>query len=192
MKKSKVYTKTGDKGETSLVSGNRLSKANDKIDLYGEVDELNSHVGLGVCYLQKNESLFSGQLELLHKIQHVLFDLGSNLACEDEFREKYKLPQISEKIIEELEHNMDLMDNELPKLNNFVLPGGDLACAQFHVCRTVTRRFERKLIGSLDEEPAPENGIKFTNRLSDYFFVLSRYVNYQLKQKEVLWKVGAY
>lgn len=192
MKKSKIYTKTGDKGETSLVSGNRLSKANDKIDLYGEVDELNSHVGLGVCYLQENKELFSAQLELLGKIQHVLFDLGSNLACEDEFREKYKLPQVSDAIIEELESNMDIMDNELPKLSNFVLPGGNLGCAQFHVCRTVTRRFERKLIKSVDNEAAPVNGIKFTNRLSDYFFVLSRYVNFQLKQDEILWKVGAY
>ena len=192
MKKSKVYTKTGDKGETSLVSGNRLSKADSKIDLYGEVDELNSHVGLGVCYLQSHGDIFKGSLELLNKLQHVLFDLGANLACEDEFREKYKLPQISESIIGELEKSMDEMDNELPKLNNFVLPGGDLACAQFHVCRTVTRRFERKLIQSLTKENAPENSLVFTNRLSDYFFILSRYVNFKLKKAEVLWEVGVY
>ena len=192
MKKSKVYTKTGDKGETSLVSGNRLSKADSKIDLYGEIDELNSHVGLGVCYLQKHEAVFQKPLELLYKIQHVLFDLGSNLACEDEFREKYKLPQISESIIQELELDMDEMDGELPKLNNFVLPGGDLACAQFHVCRTVTRRFERKLIQSLAKENAPDNSLVFTNRLSDYFFILSRYVNFKLGKDEVLWQVGVY
>ena len=184
---SKVYTKSGDKGETGLVGGTRVSKSDLRIDLYGEVDELNSFLGMALSFLEKE--VLDSQGKVLSQIQHKLFDLGSNLACEIEKRSQFQLPQIKEEDIELLESSIDLMDGELEALKNFVLPGGHKAASTFHVCRTVCRKVERKIIAFNMEsgEELPENSQRYLNRLSDYFFVISRFVNLKANVEEVLW-----
>ncbi len=186
--KSKVYTKGGDRGETGLVGGTRVSKSDQRIDLYGEVDELNSWVGVVVSHL--DNKLFINEIESLKTIQNLLFDLGSNLACEAEKRKAFKLPAIKEKSISNIELAIDRLDSECPKLTNFILPGGGAAASFLHLSRTVCRKVERKLIQyqKTTGEELPENSVKFINRLSDFFFVLSRYVNLKMGESEVLWK----
>jgi cob(I)alamin adenosyltransferase len=188
----KVYTKTGDKGQTGLVSGNRISKADERIDLYGELDELNSRLGVAASYLDA-EIEFKRTNEFLHHVQSAIFDLSSNLACEVELRAKYKLPQISQEFIQSMEDEIDHMDQDLEPLKNFILPGGTLAAAALHLCRTGARTCERKLIHFHESkgEALPENGLVFLNRLSDYFFVLARFVNKKSKVEEKLWKPRA-
>ncbi len=189
MKKSKIYTKTGDKGETGLVSGNRTSKSDIRIDLYGELDELNSRIGLS-CSKLAQELEFQQTVNFLHHIQSAIFDLGSNLACEVENRAKYKLPQISDEFVKDLELEIDRLDHELPPLQNFILPGGTVLAASIHLCRTNVRTVERKFIQFFEstQEELPLNSIIFLNRLSDYFFVLARYVNKIKSVEEIGWK----
>lgn len=189
MKKSKIYTKTGDQGETGLVSGNRISKADLRIDLYGELDELNSRVGFACSHLAGMIE-FKPTVEFLHHIQSAIFDLGSNLACEVENRAKFNLPQISNAFVAELETEIDKLDSELEPLKNFILPGGTVTASAIHLCRTNTRTCERKMIHFHTEtaEHLPENSVVFLNRLSDYFFVLARYVNKATKTEEISWR----
>jgi len=187
MSKSKIYTKTGDEGKTALVSGNRILKSDLRIDLYGDVDELNSRIGFACSLL---ETKFSKEIDFIHVIQSTLFDLGSNLACEEENRSKYKLPQITGKFIKDIEDEIDRMDGQNEELKNFILPGGSTAGSAFHLARTGARSVERKLVGYniASGEEIPQFSIIALNRLSDYFFVLSRYVNKVLKQDEIPWK----
>lgn len=189
MKKSKIYTKTGDAGETGLVSGNRISKADLRIDLYGELDELNSRIGVS-CALMTPEVKLQKTLEFLHAVQSEIFNLGSNLACEVENRKNYKLPQIEETFIRDLEEEIDRLDHELKPLKNFILPGGTMAAASLHLCRTGARTVERKLVHFQEErkEELPANSMVFLNRLSDYFFILARYVNKVQSGSEILWQ----
>lgn len=189
MKKSKIYTKTGDKGETGLVSGNRISKADIRIDLYGELDELNSRIGYSASLLMQDKA-FASIVDFIHHIQSALFDLGSNLACEVENRATYKLPQISDKFISDLEAEIDRMDQGLEPLKNFILPGGTITSSSIHVCRTCARSVERKIIGyhNKTQEELPSNSVVFLNRLSDYLFTLARYVNKEKSQNEIEWK----
>lgn len=184
MNKASVYTRTGDKGMTGLVGGTRIKKSDPRINLYGEVDELNSVIGFAGSFL--NDPV---ELSLLQKIQSSLFDLGSNLACEKEKREQFKLPQIKEALIEEMEKEIDRLDQTLPELKHFILPGGTPAAAAFHVCRTVCRRVERTMVDFEDAHPGevPERAIQYVNRLSDFFFILSRYVNHRSGVKEKEW-----
>lgn len=184
MKKSAVYTRTGDTGTTGLVGGTRIKKSDPRIHLYGEVDELNSYIGLGISMLPTGFDK-----NLLLQIQSLLFDLGSNLACEVENRSKFKLPQIKLTAIEKLEADIDQMDSQLLPLKHFILPGGDPAAAAFHVCRTVCRRIERTMVDFEDHHQGdmPENSLQFINRLSDYFFVLCRYINSVKKIEETQW-----
>ncbi len=182
---AKIYTKTGDTGQTSLVSGTRVSKGEDRIQLYGDVDELNSHIGYFLSICDDKDSK-----KILVKIQSSLFDLGSNLACEESNRDKYKLPQIRESLIQLLESEIDRMDKKLSPLKNFILPGGNPGASYAHICRTVSRRVEVDLVRYTEEskEKAPENAIKLLNRLSDYFFVLSRYINLNSSVEEIIWQ----
>jgi cob(I)alamin adenosyltransferase len=184
MKKSSVYTRTGDEGSTGLVGGTRVRKSDTRIHLYGEVDELNSHIGLGISFLPINfDKTF------LYKIQSSLFDLGSNLACELDKREQFKLPQIKDGLIDKLEKEIDKMDSVLPPLKTFILPGGSLEASAFHICRTVSRKVERQMV-SFEEQhigEVPESALRFMNRLSDYFFILARFVNYEKKIEEIPW-----
>lgn len=188
MKKSKVYTRTGDKGTTALVSGARISKADLRIDLYGQVDELNSRVGMMVSFMREM-NLFAAEITFLHRLQSALFDLGSQLATEVENREKYKLPKIKEEFIVEMEGEIDRMDAELLPMKYFILPGGSKAASAAHLCRTGTRYVERLLVGFAEStnEELPENSIQFINRASDYFFVLARYIEKKAGGSEISW-----
>lgn len=189
MKKSKIYTKTGDLGETSLVGGSRLPKSDPRIDLYGDLDELNSRIGLACAFIAENLKE-QRILEFLHHVQSTIFDLGSNLACEVDNRKKYNFPQVSTEFIKDMELEIDRLDNELEPLKNFVLPGGCKSAAAVHICRTGTRGIERKLINfqQTTKEDLPPFSVVFLNRLSDYFFILARYLNKLEGEKELLWK----
>ncbi|MDO9183551.1 MAG: cob(I)yrinic acid a,c-diamide adenosyltransferase [Bacteriovorax sp.] len=184
MKKATVYTRSGDSGTTGLVGGTRIKKSDPRIHLYGEVDELNSHIGFGVSLLSKD--FFK---DFLYEIQSSLFDLGSNLACEKEKRAEFKLPKIKNALIEKLEKEIDRMDVELQPLKTFILPGGSLEASAFHICRTVSRRVERQMVDFEDQHPGeiPESALIYMNRLSDYFFILSRYINHLKNIKEINW-----
>lgn len=189
MKKSQIYTRTGDKGDTGLVSGTRTSKADPRIDMYGEMDELNSRLGVVVAHLRQL-ARFPELVELLEKIQSSLFDLGANLACEADKRNDWKLPQITTAHIQLLESRIDAMDGELPALKNFILPGGHPIAAEVHLCRTCARSVEREMVAfrNASGEALPELSLEYVNRLSDYFFVLARWVNKQFGGAETPWK----
>lgn len=186
MKKSKIYTRSGDEGSTGLVSGNRISKADLRIDLYGEVDELNSRIGFAAALMDK----FPEKVKFIQTLQSALFDLGSNMACEFENRAKFKLPQINDELIKKIELEIDRLDDQLEPLKNFILPGGTQATAALHLARTGARNVERKLVQFQVEtkEELPGNSIIFLNRLSDYFFVLARYVGKLENVSEIPWK----
>jgi cob(I)alamin adenosyltransferase len=173
---AKIYTKTGDKGDTGLVSGTRISKADPRIDLYGELDDFNSRLGMAIALIEREPKLASS-VAFLHHLQSAIFDLSSNLACEPDKRSEFKLPQVPESFIHEIEKEIDRMDKDLPSLKNFILPGGTLAASTFHVARTGARNVERRLVNFSKNEELPENALVLLNRASDYLFVLARYVN---------------
>ncbi|MEX0799209.1 MAG: cob(I)yrinic acid a,c-diamide adenosyltransferase [Bacteriovoracaceae bacterium] len=185
----KIYTKTGDTGETSLVGGTRVSKADVRLETYGDVDELNSH--LGVLFSDfKNNKKYAEELDVLEKTQNALFTLGSNLACAKEQREKYKLPELKEEDVARLERKIDEYESELSPLKNFILPNGSCLAAKVHLARAVCRRVERKLTAFTIKYPGeePENSVKLLNRLSDFLFVLARRVNKEEGERETIWK----
>ncbi len=177
----KVYTKTGDKGKTSLIGGKKVSKADLRIEAYGTVDELNSFIGM----LRDHEANHS-RGDIMQEIQDILFVIGSILATVPGYT-KFKLPEITEDQVTMLESAIDQMEESLPQLKYFVLPGGHSAVSLAHVCRTVTRRAERSIIRLDHEEPVSAVILKFLNRLSDYFFVLSRKIGQEQQAPEVNW-----
>lgn len=189
MSKFKIYTKTGDQGETSLVGGQRVRKDVERIELYGDLDELNAHIGLLAAEIENNP-LFKTEAADLEWLQSQIFCFGSLLASEPQDREKFNLPKASPKLISTLEAQMDTMSDQLPELKNFILPGGSQASALGHLCRTICRRCERKVVRfqKSSEDPCLEEALMFLNRLSDYFFVLSRFLNKKLDAKEKIWK----
>ena len=182
MKKSSIYTKTGDKGNTSLVGGKRVSKTHIRLDAYGTVDELNSFVGLLVCEIEDQELK-----DFLLFIQNKLFVVGSYLATETEAQAPTSAQIITDKDIEALESMMDNMDAKLPKLSRFILPGGSESAARAHVCRTICRRAERNVYRVADEFPIHELILIFLNRLSDFFFLTAR-IECQKTGKEMYWE----
>ncbi len=181
---SKIYTRTGDNGTTALIGGSRIKKSDPRIHLYGEVDELNSQIGMGIAFL---DAVYDKTL--LHEIQSALFDLGSNLACEKEKRAQFRLPQLKESLISRLEKEIDLMDSKLEPLKTFVLPGGTREASAFHICRTVCRRIERQMVDFETQHPGeiPSSAQIFINRLSDFFFMLSRHLNAVKNVEEIKW-----
>lgn len=193
-----IYTKTGDKGTTSLVGGRRVKKCDPRVEAYGSVDELNAHVGLLAEMLRKmsadhrrnteSRSRFGECCRQLKIIQNRLFVVQTLLATEDGVMYK-KLPQLEPSSVEEVEGWIDSMDGCLPKLNSFVIPGGSVAAAQAHVARTVCRRAERMTVRLADEEKIEEILMKFINRTSDYLFVLSRYILLLERKAEIFWSV---
>lgn len=177
----KIYTKTGDKGETSLIGGVRVPKYHLRIEGYGTVDELNSYIGLIIDTMQNKESG-----KMLYEIQDRLFTIGSVLASDPE-KSKMKIPDLHESDIELLEQEMDFMDAKLPELKHFILPGGTIVASHCHVARCICRRAERLVVHLSAEAEVPEIIIRYLNRLSDYLFMLSRYVVHQIGATEVIW-----
>ena len=165
-----IYTKTGDRGTTSLVGGSRVNKDDHRVEAYGTVDELNSHIGL---LAEMMRPLGGGYYDELKAVQHNLFALQTLLATEDETIYA-RLPQLPEEEVELLERQIDTISDLLPKLQNFVIAGGNLTGAQCHVCRTVCRRAERCTVTLARESKVDEIILRYLNRLSDYLFVLSR------------------
>ncbi len=177
----KIYTKTGDKGETGLFGGKRLPKCHIRIETYGTVDELNSWIGL------VRDSLTDSQTrEALHKIQSLLFSMGANLASDPE--KGVGSQSVSAGDIEFLEKEIDRMESLLPVLKNFILPGGHPSVSNCHVARCVCRRAERNAVALNMEEIVESEIITYLNRLSDYLFVLSRRIAQLHGVEEVLWK----
>jgi len=189
---TKVYTRTGDKGETALVGGKRVPKDSPRIDAYGTIDELNSIVGLARVF--NEEKLTAGDahrfLDLaLRQIQDELFDLGSELATPDDF--SYDgMYRVSEREVKKLEDLIDECQKELGPLKSFILPGGGRIGAYLHQCRTVCRRAEREILRLSRAEPLSEWPLKYVNRLSDLFFVLSRWISKKTGEQEYLWQRG--
>lgn len=195
----KIYTKTGDKGLTALIGGTKVPKNHLRIDAYGTIDELNSFIGLLNDQLAANSSPSNPSANpqpihlpadnLLREIQDRLFTIGASLACDPDKEPKLKIPDLKEEDLTLLEKEMDRMDEELPPMKSFILPGGHIAVSTAHIARCVCRRAERICVGMQEEglfiEPIV---LKYINRLSDYLFVLARYTAHQLHVPEVPWK----
>lgn len=179
----KIYTKTGDTGQTSLVGGKKVSKADLKIESYGTVDELNSFIGMLRVHLDTS----SGEQIRLKKIQNILFNIGSILATESGKENSY-IPILMEEDIALLEQGIDEMDAQLQPLQNFILPAGSSLIALSHVCRTVCRRAERLVVALNQQEAVNPLIQKYLNRLSDYFFTLARYAAKIQGIEDVVWE----
>jgi len=178
----KVYTKTGDKGQTSLFGGKRVPKHDLRIDAYGTVDELNSYIGL-----IRDQDIDRRSIETLIEVQDRLFTLGSILATEPG-NTKMKIPQIFPEDIILLEKEMDEMNEHLPEMRSFVLPGGHTTVSYCHITRCVCRRAERLISHLSENEEIDALVLKYLNRLSDYLFVLARKIVIDKEVKEVEWK----
>lgn len=179
----RIYTKTGDKGMTQLLSGKRVSKSHIRIKSYGEVDELNSFLGLGRSTATvANEDIASH----IKWIQNELFNVGSRLAC-DSSEILETLPQITSAHSKALEDWIDEATDELPELKNFIIPGGHIMASHLHVCRSICRRVERTLLELKNEDEVEDEILIFFNRLSDLLFCWARLVNHQNQIPETLW-----
>lgn len=187
---TRVYTRAGDKGETRLVGGKRVAKDSPRIEAYGTIDELNSVVGLARAF--NEEKLGEGEAHrfldsVLRQLQDELFDLGSELATPPDFFQE-GMYRVGEREVKKLEQLMDQCQKELEPLKSFVLPGGGKIGAYLHQCRTVCRRAEREILRLSRVEELSEWPLKYVNRLSDLFFVLSRWVSKQTGEAEYLWQ----
>ncbi|MGI6222333.1 MAG: cob(I)yrinic acid a,c-diamide adenosyltransferase [Prevotella sp.] len=165
----KIYTKTGDKGTTQLSSGERVDKDDAQVEAVGTIDELNANIGLLMTDIS-DEAL----LKRLHELQTEMFNIGGNLPVDEELTKK-------------LEEEMDKMTAELPRIKDFIYPGGCRAAAQCHVCRTICRRAERRFVSLAKIRPVDASILRFLNRLSDYFFVLARKLNFVYNVSEKTW-----
>jgi cob(I)alamin adenosyltransferase len=163
----KIYTKGGDKGQTQVYADKplRLSKSDEILECYGSLDELNAHLGLLVSLLNNSECCTD-----LQRVQTLLFQIGFAISANS---------SVSQTDIDALEQKIDIMQSQLPAQTSFILPGGDQIAAQAHVCRTLTRRAERRLVALTEKYPVPELCLAYVNRLSDYLFVLARWQNFQ-------------
>lgn len=180
----KIYTKTGDKGSTSLIGGTKVPKSHLRIEAYGTVDELNSYIGLCRDLLQEEQSR-----QLLQEVQDRLFTIGAALACDPVKEPKMRIPDLKESDVSLLETEMDRMDTVIPPMKSFILPGGHPSLSQLHIARCVCRRAERCCV-RMEQESLEVDGLilKYLNRLSDYLFVLSRYSGHLLNLPEVAWR----
>ncbi|MCR5078291.1 MAG: cob(I)yrinic acid a,c-diamide adenosyltransferase [Prevotella sp.] len=183
----KIYTKNGDKGKTSLCGGHRVLKSDLRVEAYGTVDELSAHIGLLVSLLSaenKYEDVHA-VIPFLEQVQQILFTVGSSLASEEDVS-----LHLSSLVQEQgvLEDKIDFMTAQMPVQHSFILPGGTVFSAQCHVCRTVCRRAERCIVALCGQHDVSQDILSYMNRLSDYFFILSRYVNFQAGVCEKIWK----
>jgi cob(I)alamin adenosyltransferase len=186
----KIYTKTGDKGKTSLIGGTKVPKNHLRIESYGTIDELNSFIGLLNDQLETlpNAGLPADSY-LLREVQDRLFTIGASLACDPDKEPKLKIPDLKEEDITRLENEIDRMNEELPPMKSFILPGGHVAVSTAHIARCVCRRAERICVHMQEEglfiEPIV---LKYINRLSDYLFVAARYTAHRLHAREIPWR----
>lgn len=178
----KIYTKTGDQGLTSLIGGTRVPKSSLRIECYGTVDELNSYLGL-----VRDQEVNAGRRDLLKEIQDRLFTIGASLASDPE-KSKMKIPDLHAEDVALLEREMDRMNESLPELRVFILPGGHQAVSFAHVARCVCRRAERLVIQLREDSFVADLVVMYLNRLSDFLFVLSRQMAQELNAEEVKWE----
>ena len=178
----KIYTKTGDKATTALFTGKRVPKHHIRIESYGTIDELNSYLGL-----LRDQKIDSKAKDILALTQNKLFTVGAILATEPNKYNRLKIPRIKASYIELLEHELDRMNEELPEMTHFILPGGHTTVSYCHIARTVCRRAERMISYLHENEPVPEGVLMYVNRLSDYLFVLARKLSKDLQADEVKW-----
>lgn len=183
MKITKVYTKTGDKGTTSLVGGIRVSKASIRIEAYGTVDELSSQLGLLAALLGDGE-----QRDVVERIQNTLFNVCSYLATDTVQTPLYASARIDSSETVFLEQSIDAILADLPERHGFVLPGGTVAAAQAHVCRAICRRAERRIVALSETAEISDAALRYVNRLSDYLFVLAKKLNFMAGMKEKTWR----
>ena len=179
----KLYTKTGDEGQTGLIGGTRVPKNDVRIEAYGTVDELNSFIGLLTTYPIRDEDV-----KFLREIQNNLFTIGSYLATDTKKATIQPASILKGDSIDQIEKEIDRIDAKLPILNSFILPGGSQAGALSHVCRTIARRAERRLFDVTEHYIVDNQIIVYLNRLSDYFFALSRYFTLENEGEEISWK----
>jgi cob(I)alamin adenosyltransferase len=181
---NRIYTRTGDKGTTSLIGGTKVPKSHLRIEAYGTIDELNSHIGS-----DREQITDEGTKKILLEVQDRLFTIGSSLACDPIKEPKLRIPDLKETDVELLEQEMDRMNESLSPMTSFLLPGGHATVAQLHITRCVCRRAERCCVRleleSLEVDPLI---LKYLNRLSDYLFVLSRYIAHLLQAPEMPWR----
>lgn len=181
----KIYTKTGDKGVTSLIGGTKVPKSHLRIEAYGTVDELNSYIGLVKDLLHEQYKTAN----LLQEVQDRLFTIGSALACDPEKEVKLKIPDLFEKDITLLEESIDQMNEELEPMKYFILPGGHPTISHIHIARCICRRAERNVVAlSLNSEEISAIVLQYLNRLSDYLFVLARFMGQVLGVQDIPWK----
>ena len=181
---TKIYTKTGDKGKTSLIGGTKVPKSHLRIESYGTIDELNSFIGLLGDHIK-----YKHGKTILKEIQDRLFTIGSSLACDPGKKPLMKIPDLKEEDVLLLEKEIDTMTETLPPMKSFILPGGHVAVSTAHIARCVCRRAERVCVNMLENKLYIDPLIiKYLNRLSDYFFILARYTSHQLKIPETPWK----
>ena len=181
-KEWKIYTKTGDKGTTALIGGTRVPKYHERIEVYGTVDELSAFIGL-----LRDQDIDAHSKNMLTEIQDRLFTLESLVAADPEKKVK-NLPQLTDGDVVLLENEIDTMNNNLPPLTAFILPGGHPVVSYAHVCRTICRRAERLIIKLAQNNRVEEINIRYLNRLSDYFFVLGRKLAMDFNAREIVWK----
>jgi cob(I)alamin adenosyltransferase len=179
---TKVYTRTGDDGTTGLGTGRRVPKDSIRIEAYGTVDEVNSHIGVAMAI-----GVDKGLSRELARIQNDLFHLGSDLCIPEEDKPRLKVPQIEQRHVDTLEQLMDRLSAELTPLENFILPGGSATAAHLHVARTVCRRAERVAIALSRKETIGSFTVKYLNRLSDALFVMARYENMRRGIQDITW-----
>ena len=179
---TKVYTRGGDKGLTSLVGGQRVSKASTRLESYGTVDELSSHLGLLAAMLPDGDDK-----TMVQRIQNCLFNVCTNLATDQDQTPLYPSAHLPEGEIQRMEHEVDAIMALLPERQGFILPGGTQAAAQTHVCRTVCRRAERCIVSLSEEATVSPEVLQYINRLSDYLFVLAKKLNFIAGQSEKVW-----
>lgn len=178
----KIYTRTGDQGTTALYGGTRVAKSDERVETYGTVDELNAHLGL-----LRDQAVNSSRGDLFQEIQETLFVIGAHLAA-DPNKEAMKLPEITEASVANLEQSIDTMDQSLPEMKFFILPGGHPSVSVCHVARCVCRRAERQVVRFGQHEAVDPLIVVYLNRLSDWLFVLARTMGQELGVDEIPWK----
>ena len=183
MKITKVYTRTGDQGETSLVGGVRIKKSNIRLEAYGTVDELSAHLGMLVSMMKEGD-----ERDFIIRIQNNLFNVCTHLATDQSQTPLYPSAHLAEGEIASIEQKIDSLMKQLPERQGFVLPGGVPAACQAHICRTVCRRAERRIAALAEEAQIASEMQQYVNRLSDYLFVLAKIINFNEGKSEIVWQ----